>query len=63
MGSDNKRLHDDEDHGSERAEGVDVQPLDVLCMENVLESMGVDRFEPRVVAQLLEFVHRTDQSH
>uniref|UniRef100_A0AAV1UW21 Transcription initiation factor TFIID subunit 9 n=1 Tax=Peronospora matthiolae TaxID=2874970 RepID=A0AAV1UW21_9STRA len=59
MGSDNKRLHeDDDDDGNEREEGVNVQPLDVLCMEQVLESMGADKFEPRVVAQLLEFVHR-----
>uniref|UniRef100_M4BAG5 Transcription initiation factor TFIID subunit 9 n=1 Tax=Hyaloperonospora arabidopsidis (strain Emoy2) TaxID=559515 RepID=M4BAG5_HYAAE len=58
MGSDNRRLHEDEDDGNEREEGVNVQPLDVLCMEQVLESMGADKFEPRVVAQLLEFVHR-----
>ena len=63
MGSDNRRLHEDEDDGNEREEGVNVQPLDVLCMEQVLESMGADKFEPRVVAQLLEFVHRANTSY
>ncbi|GMF12006.1 unnamed protein product [Phytophthora lilii] len=65
MGSDakakagSKRLHEDEDEAREHDEGADVQPLDVLSMQQLLESMGADKFEPRVVAQLQEFVHRT----
>lgn len=65
MGSDaktkatNKRLHEDEGDADEHDGGVNVQPLDVLSMEQLLESMGADKYEPRVVAQLQEFVHRT----
>jgi hypothetical protein len=64
MGSDaksktSKRPHEDEGDVQERDEGAHVQPLDVLAMEQLLESMGADKFEPRVVAQLQEFVHRT----
>ncbi|KAL4169214.1 hypothetical protein KRP22_010137 [Phytophthora ramorum] len=53
-----KRLHEEEGDATERDEGADVQPLDVLSMQQLLESMGADKFEPRVVAQLQEFVHR-----
>ncbi|KAF1793243.1 Histone-fold [Phytophthora cactorum] len=64
MGSDtkgskgSKRLHEDDGDAYERDEGANVQPLDVLSMQQLLESMGADKFEPRVVAQLQEFVHR-----
>ncbi|KAE9008800.1 hypothetical protein PR003_g17850 [Phytophthora rubi] len=63
MGSDakaktNKRLHEDEGDADERDGGANVQPLDVLSMQQLLESMGADKHEPRVVAQLQEFVHR-----
>ncbi|GMF24630.1 unnamed protein product [Phytophthora fragariaefolia] len=52
MGSDakaktNKRLHEDEGDADERDGGADVQPLDVLSMQQLLESMGADKFEPR----------------
>ncbi|KAJ8575103.1 hypothetical protein ON010_g4116 [Phytophthora cinnamomi] len=65
MGSDakaktNKRLHEDEGDADERDGGANVQPLDMLSMQQLLESMGADKFEPRVVAQLQEFVHRDD---
>ncbi|KUF89477.1 hypothetical protein AM588_10005047 [Phytophthora nicotianae] len=61
MGSDSKgtkRLHEDDGDAHERDEGANVQPLDVISMQQLLESMGADKFEPRVVAQLQEFVHR-----
>ncbi|KAF4146398.1 Transcription initiation factor IID 31kD subunit [Phytophthora infestans] len=53
-----KRLHEDDGDAHRRDEGANVQPLDVLSMQQLLESMGADKFEPRVVAQLQEFVHR-----
>ncbi|KDO29267.1 hypothetical protein SPRG_19927 [Saprolegnia parasitica CBS 223.65] len=34
------------------------EPMDVALVKHILESMGVDKYEPRVVTQLLEFVHR-----
>ncbi|CAH0520588.1 unnamed protein product [Peronospora belbahrii] len=62
MGSDsikgNKRLHEDEGDAYERNDGANLQPLDVMCMKQILQSMGADKYEPRVVAQLQEFVHR-----
>lgn len=61
MGSDamgSKRLFEDEGDAYKRSEGADVQPLDVLSMQQLLASMGADKYEPRVVAQLQEFVHR-----
>jgi transcription initiation factor TFIID subunit 9B len=35
------------------------EPVDVAAVKWILESMGVTQYEPRVVPQLLEFVHRT----
>ena len=62
MGSDtkssNKRLCEDESDANERDEGANLQPLDVLSMQQLLHSMGADKYEPRVVAQLQEFMHR-----
>ncbi|KAG7401984.1 Transcription initiation factor TFIID subunit 9B [Phytophthora boehmeriae] len=55
----NKRvLHEDDDDAYERDEAIGVEPLDVVAMRQLLESMGADKFEPRVVSQLQEFVHR-----
>ncbi|OQS02574.1 hypothetical protein THRCLA_21382 [Thraustotheca clavata] len=34
------------------------EPEDVAVIKNILESMGVVKYEPRVISQLLEFVHR-----
>jgi len=34
-------------------------PRDAAVVINVLRSMGVEEWEPRVVNQLMEFVHRT----
>ncbi|RLN89070.1 hypothetical protein BBJ28_00004886 [Nothophytophthora sp. Chile5] len=54
-----KRIHEDDGNQGEGDEGADVRPMDARVMQLVLESMGADKFEPRVVAQLQEFVHRT----
>ncbi|KAL3660073.1 hypothetical protein V7S43_014995 [Phytophthora oleae] len=53
-----KRLHEDEGDANEREDGANVEPLDSVSMRQLLESMGADKYEPRVVAQLQEFVHR-----
>ncbi|TDH73339.1 uncharacterized protein CCR75_007908 [Bremia lactucae] len=53
-----KRLHEDENDAYERGDGINVQPLDVINIKKLLASMGADKYEPRVVAQLQEFVHR-----
>ncbi|RLN48138.1 hypothetical protein BBJ28_00001783 [Nothophytophthora sp. Chile5] len=50
-----KRIHEDDGNQGEGGEGSDVQPMDARVMQMVLESMGADKFEPRVVAQLQEF--------
>ncbi|ETV71180.1 hypothetical protein, variant [Aphanomyces astaci] len=34
------------------------EPEDVAVLKWILGSMGVDKYEPRVIPQLLEFVHR-----
>ena len=34
-------------------------PRDAAVVINILRSMGVKEWEPRVVNQLMEFVHRT----
>ena len=34
-------------------------PRDAAVVINVLRCMGVEEWEPRVVNQLMEFVHRT----
>ncbi|ETW01798.1 hypothetical protein H310_06376 [Aphanomyces invadans] len=34
------------------------EPEDVAVLKWILSSMGVDKYEPRVIPQLLEFVHR-----
>lgn len=52
-----KGIHED-DGGEGEQEHSLAQPLDALAVERVLASMGADKFEPRVVAQLQEFVHR-----
>lgn len=52
-----KDIHEDDGVDGEQA-GADAQPLDALAMQRVLASMGADKFEPRVVSQLQEFVHR-----
>jgi len=52
-----KDIHEDDGADGEQA-GADAQPLDALAMQRVLASMGADKFEPRVVSQLQEFVHR-----
>lgn len=33
-------------------------PRDAYVMEKILESMGIKEFEPRIIEQLLELVHR-----
>ncbi|CAI5746101.1 unnamed protein product [Peronospora destructor] len=64
MGSDTivikgtKRLYEDESDANERDEGANLQPLDVMSIQQLLQSMGADKYEPRVVAQLQEFMHR-----
>ncbi|RHY88724.1 hypothetical protein DYB37_004343, partial [Aphanomyces astaci] len=35
------------------------EPEDVAVLKWILGSMGVEKYEPRVIPQLLEFVHRT----
>ncbi|OQS01669.1 hypothetical protein ACHHYP_00426 [Achlya hypogyna] len=48
-----------EDDGNDTPTTKEVhEPVDVALMKRILESMGVDKYEPRVVTQLLEFVHR-----
>jgi len=34
------------------------EPVDVRVIKWILESMGVEKYEPNVIMQLLEFVHR-----
>ncbi|CAK4666295.1 hypothetical protein LEN26_015108 [Aphanomyces euteiches] len=34
------------------------EPEDVVVLKAILDSMGVEKYEPRVIPQLLEFVHR-----
>ncbi|KAF0694413.1 Aste57867_14710 [Aphanomyces stellatus] len=34
------------------------EPEDVVVLKHILDSMGVDKYEPRVITQLLEFIHR-----
>ncbi|RLN58912.1 hypothetical protein BBJ29_000195 [Phytophthora kernoviae] len=53
-----KRLHEDDGDAHERDEAMGIEPLDVVAMQQLLESMGADKFEPRVVSQLQEVVHR-----
>src|SRR5262249_33217266 len=46
---------------AERSMDVDVgppQPRDALIISDLLKSSGVQKFDPKVVAQLLEFSHR-----
>ena len=38
--------------------GLQGMPIDGQNMIRLLESMGVERYEPRVVNQLLEFAHK-----
>lgn len=52
-----KDIHEDDGAEGEAAR-AGAQPLDALAIRRVLASMGAERFEPRVVAQLQEFVHR-----
>ncbi|TYZ67180.1 hypothetical protein PybrP1_001674 [[Pythium] brassicae (nom. inval.)] len=52
-----KGIHEDDGGAAERA-ADEQQPLDAHVMRAVLASMGAERHEPRVVSQLLEFVHR-----
>jgi transcription initiation factor TFIID subunit 9B len=33
-------------------------PRDAKLIAHILESMGVEEYEPRVINQLLEFMHR-----
>jgi hypothetical protein len=52
-----KGIHEDDgDDGDDGAS--DARPLDAQVMALLLESMGADKHEPRVVDQLQEFVHR-----
>eukprot|EP00736_Rhodelphis_marinus_P005846 Rmarinus@m.29646 len=37
---------------------LDDKPLDAIVVEKILKSMGVNQYEPGVVPQLLEFIHR-----
>jgi hypothetical protein len=39
-------------------DNMDHQPLDMQVLKFILESMGADKYEPRVVNQLQEFIHR-----
>ncbi|DAZ95645.1 TPA: hypothetical protein N0F65_002274 [Lagenidium giganteum] len=52
-----KGIHED-DGSQNEADNAHALPVDVQVLQYVLESMGADKFEPRVVNQLLEFVHR-----
>lgn len=53
-----KGIHEDDgDHGE--SESGDQLPMDAQVMKFVLESMGAEKHDPRVVNQLQEFVHRT----
>lgn len=52
-----KGIHEDDGKEGE-ATTTDVPPLDVQVLQLVLESMGADKHEPRVVNQLQEFIHR-----
>ncbi|TMW68369.1 hypothetical protein Poli38472_005837 [Pythium oligandrum] len=52
-----KGLQEDDGKDSE-TEMTDAVPLDVAVLQRILESMGADKHEPRVVNQLQEFVHR-----
>eukprot|EP00735_Rhodelphis_limneticus_P006407 TRINITY_DN18815_c0_g1::TRINITY_DN18815_c0_g1_i1::g.15198::m.15198 TRINITY_DN18815_c0_g1::TRINITY_DN18815_c0_g1_i1::g.15198 ORF type:complete len:146 (-),score=8.62,sp/Q9SYH2/TAF9_ARATH/61.29/7e-47,TFIID-31kDa/PF02291.10/1.9e-39,Bromo_TP/PF07524.8/0.00063,CENP-S/PF15630.1/0.0027,Histone/PF00125.19/0.15 TRINITY_DN18815_c0_g1_i1:466-876(-) len=36
----------------------EVEPYDATVVKNILRSMGVTEYEPRVVNQLLEFMYR-----
>lgn len=52
-----KGIHEDDGGDSDVAPN-DLQPLDAQVLRFILESMGAERHEPRVVNQLQEFVHR-----
>lgn len=53
-----KGIHEDDGGDSDLAP-TDLQPLDAQVLSYILESMGGERHEPRVINQLQEFVHRT----
>ncbi|KAF1320394.1 Tbp-associated factor, partial [Globisporangium splendens] len=52
-----KGIHEDDGGDDESESGVQL-PLDAQVMTFVLESMGAEKHDPRVVSQLQEFVHR-----
>uniref|UniRef100_K3WRJ4 Transcription initiation factor TFIID subunit 12 domain-containing protein n=1 Tax=Globisporangium ultimum (strain ATCC 200006 / CBS 805.95 / DAOM BR144) TaxID=431595 RepID=K3WRJ4_GLOUD len=52
-----KGIHEDDGGDDESESGVQL-PLDAQVMAFVLESMGAEKHDPRVVNQLQEFVHR-----
>jgi hypothetical protein len=45
--------------GSQAPTAVNATPGDAKRMQRILESMDVQRYEPNVAQQLLEFMHRT----
>ena len=49
-----------EDDGNQGSDDNDEhEPIDAKVLKYVLQSMGADKYEPRVVNQLQEFIHRT----
>ncbi|XRB00639.1 transcription initiation factor TFIID subunit 9 [Pycnococcus provasolii] len=43
---------------AEQSTPAEPEPRDAAAVRHVLQSMGVETYEPRVVHQLLEFVYR-----
>lgn len=53
-----KGIHED-DGGDDESDAAEQLPMDAQVMKFILESMGAEKHDPRVVNQLQEFVHRT----
>lgn len=50
-------------HAPSSVSDVNDRPRDALVMDQLLRSMGVTRYEPKVINQLLEFMHRKGKPH
>lgn len=53
-----KGIHED-DGDNDESDAAEQLPMDAQVIKFILESMGAEKHDPRVVNQLQEFVHRT----
>lgn len=53
-----KGIHED-DGDNDESDATEQLPMDAQVIKFILESMGAEKHDPRVVNQLQEFVHRT----